>query len=110
MIARLTRDMIDRDTRSFRVANSDLDAIAGAMIGRPLGLSQQQLDEAADPVIAVSRRAGIGGAAREAVSAMINECHSCLEGHAQWQAATSGRLVASERALLELAERTAGGG
>jgi argininosuccinate lyase len=110
MIARLTRDVIDRGGRNFRVANSDLDAIASAMIGRPLGLSQQQLDEAADPVIAVSRRAGVGGAAREAVSAMIGEYRSCLVGHAQWQAAISGRLAASERGLLELAERTAGGG
>ena len=49
LIARLTRDMIDRGARSFRIANGDLDAVASAMIGRPLGLSQQQLDEAADP-------------------------------------------------------------
>jgi argininosuccinate lyase len=109
LIARLTRDMIDRSASSFRVANGDLDAVATAMIGRPLGLSQQQLDEAADPVIAVSRRTGIGGAAREAVSAVIDECRNCLAGHSQWQAATSDRLAASERELLTLAERTAGG-
>jgi argininosuccinate lyase len=109
LIARLTRDMIDRGASSFRIANGDLDAVATAMIGRPLGLSQQQLDEAADPVTAVSRRIGIGGAAREAVSAVIDECRNCLAGHAQWQAATSDRLAASERGLLTLAERTAGG-
>jgi len=109
LIARLTRDMIDRGGSSFRIANGDLDAVATAMIGRPLGLSQQQLDEAADPVVAVSRRTGIGGAAREAVSAVIDECRNCLAGHAQWQAATSDRLAASERGLLTLAERTAGG-
>ena len=109
MIARLTRDMIDRGARSFRVANSDLDAIASAMIGRPLGLVQQQLDEAANPAVAVSRRTGIGGAARKAVSAMIHECRDGLAGHAQWQTDTSSRLAASEKALLALAERMAEG-
>jgi argininosuccinate lyase len=109
LIARLTRDMIDRGARSFRITSGDLDAVASAMIGRPLGLSQQQLDEAADPVIAVSRRAGIGGAAREAVSGLIDECRNCLLDHAQWHAATVNRLTASDRGLLALAERMAEG-
>ncbi len=109
LIGRLTRDMIDRGARGFRIVNVDLDAAASAMIGRSLGLSQQELDEAADPLVAVSRRAGIGGAAREAVNAMINECRDGLTGHAQWQAATSNRLAASEKALQVLAERVAEG-
>ena len=95
---------------NFReIKQSDLDAIATATIGRPLGLSQQQLDQAVDPVVAVARRGGIGGAAREAVGALIEECRSSLDGHADWQAKTSSRLAASERALLVLAERTAEG-
>jgi argininosuccinate lyase len=110
LIARCTRDMIDRGARRFRITSGDLDAVASAMIGRPLGLSQQQLDEAADPVIAVSRRAGIGGAAREAVIGTIDECRNCLLGNAQWHAATMSRLTASERALLALAERMVEGG
>jgi argininosuccinate lyase len=109
LVARLTRDMIDRGARGFRIVNGDLDDAASAMIGRPLGLSQQELDQATDPVVAVSRRTAIGGAAREAVSALIDECRNDLAGHAQWQATTSGRLAASERALLASAERTAAG-
>jgi argininosuccinate lyase len=109
LIARLTRDMIDRGARGFRIVNVDLDAAANAMIGRALGLSQQQLDEAADPLVAVSRRTGIGGAAREALSAMIDECRDGLAGHAQWQSERSSRLAASEKALVALAERMAEG-
>ena len=105
LIARLTRDMVDGGARSFRITNADLDAAANAMIGRPLGLSQQQLDEAADPLVAVSRRIGIGEAARETVSAMIDECRDGLAAHAQWLTDTSSRLAASEKALLSLAER-----
>jgi argininosuccinate lyase len=109
LIARLTRDMIDRGARGFRIVNVDLDAAANAMIGRALGLSQQQLDEAADPLVAVSRRTGIGGAAREALSAMIDECRDGLAGHAEWQTERSSRLAASEKALVALAERMAEG-
>ena len=101
--------MMDGGARGSRPVCGDLDAIAAAMIGRPLGFSQQQLDKAVDPVVAVSRRSGIGGAAPEAVSALIDECRSGLDGHADWRAKTSSRLAASERALLALAERTAEG-
>jgi len=109
LVANLVRGMIDGGARGSRPTSSDLDAIATATIGRPLGLSQQQLDQAVDPVVAVSRRSGIGGAAREAVSALIDECRSSIDGHVEWQAKTSSRLAASERALLVLAERTAEG-
>ncbi len=109
LIAQLVRNMMDGGARGSRPACSDLDAIAIATIGRPLGLSQQQLDRAVDPTVAVSRRSGIGGAAPEAVGALIDECRRGLDGHADWQAKTSSRLAASERALLVLAERTAEG-
>ena len=109
LIAQLVRNMMDGGARGSRPVCSDLDAIATATIGRPLGLSQQQLDKAVDPVVAVSRRGGIGGAARESVSALIDECRTGLDGHSDWRAKTSSRLAASEQALLVLAERTAEG-
>jgi argininosuccinate lyase len=109
LIARLVRDMIDKSARGCRIASGDLDAVATAMIGRPLALSQQQLDQAADPAVAVSRRTTIGGAAREAVSELLDECRDRLADHAHWQAATWARLVASERTLLASAERMAEG-
>jgi argininosuccinate lyase len=105
LVARLTRDMVDKRGRNFRITSGDLDAVAVEMIGRPLALSQQLLDEAADPVVAVSRRAGVGGAAREAVSAVIEECRSGLWKHTQWRNATVDRLTASEGELLALARR-----
>ena len=92
-----------------RIANGDLDAVAGAVIGRPLGMTQQQLDQVSDPAVAVSRRSGIGGAARDAVSATIDECRDALAGHAQWLTATSNRLAADKSTLLALAERMAEG-
>lgn len=110
LIARLVRDMIDKGARGSRIASGDLDAVATAMIGRPLGLSQQQLDQAADPAVAVSRRTTIGGAAREAISELVDECRDRLAGHADWQAATSAQLVSSGKALLASAERMAEGG
>jgi argininosuccinate lyase len=110
LIARLVRGMIDKGAPDSRVASADLDAVATVIIGRPLALSQQQLDQAADPTFAVSRRATVGGAAREAVSEIVDECHARLAGHAHWHAATSARVAASERALLASAERMAEGG
>lgn len=109
LVARLIRDMVDKGTRGARIVHSDLDTVAVALIGRPLGFTQQQLDQVCDAAAAVSRRVGIGGASRDAVSAMINECRSALAGHAQWLAATADRLAADKSALLALAERMAEG-
>ena len=55
--------MIDRSASSFRVANGDLNAVATAMIGRPLRLSQQQLDELPIESSPYHAATGIGGAA-----------------------------------------------
>jgi argininosuccinate lyase len=107
LVARLIRDMMDKGTRGSRVAHGDLDAVAVGVIGRPLGLTQQQLDQVSDPAAAVACRTGIGGASRDAVSATIGECREVLAGHAQWLTATADRLAADKSALLALAERMA---
>jgi argininosuccinate lyase len=109
LVARLIRDMVDSGARGSRVASADLDAVAAAAIGRPLGLTQQELDQVSDPAAAVSCRTGIGGASRDAVSVAINECRGVLAGHAEWLAATKDRLAAGKAALLALAERMAEG-
>jgi argininosuccinate lyase len=107
LVGRLVRTMIERGGRGARPTLVDLDAIAEATIGHPLKLSQQELDQATDPVAAVSRRAQIGGAAEEALSALIAECRSGFAIHADWQTATSARLKSCEEALLTLAQRMA---
>ena len=72
-IARLhANSVIYRGASNFDIANGDSYAVATAMIGMSLGLSQQQLDEAADPVVAVLRRTGIGGGGCQAVSAGVS--------------------------------------
>ena len=109
LVARLVRAMIEHGVRGSRPACADLDAIAQATIGRSLGLSQPELDQAIDPALAVSHRTGIGGAAREALCAMIAECRSGLAAQADWQTATTVRLATSEHALLALARRMAEG-
>ena len=92
LVARLVRTMMERGERGAGLTLVDLDAVADATIGHPLGLSQQELNEALDPVAAISHRTGIGGAADEALRALVAECRNDVAGHADWQTATSARL------------------
>ena len=64
LIAQLVRNMMDSGARGSRPVCSDLDAIATATIGRPLGLPQQQLDQAVDPSSPCRAAAGLAGRAR----------------------------------------------
>lgn len=107
LVGRLVRQMSEGATRSHQPTAADLDAVGEMMLGRPLGLSQQQLDRAVDPAVAISRRRRTGGAAVESTVAMIDECRRVLASEAEWQIETSDRLAAAEKGLLALAQRVA---
>jgi len=73
-----------------------LDAAAVEVTGAPLGLSDSDVREALDPLAAVARRTGIGGAAPEAVRRLIAERRRALGRQRRW--------IAVRRQAIELAE------
>jgi argininosuccinate lyase len=84
-----------------------LDAAAQAQLGRPLHLPAGALAATLDPLRALDRRGGIGGAAPASVAPMLADVRARLAEAVAWQARTVERLAVAESALLELARRTA---
>jgi argininosuccinate lyase len=85
-----------------------LDLAANNVIGRPLGLSQEQLAGVLEPWAIVETRTGPGGAAPQAVQAMLTTYRGVLAEMETWQAETVTRLAAATARLLTRAQELAG--
>ena len=106
---RTAHALVARIARSAeRPTTEAIDAAAQAMLGRPLLLSPEDLRAALDPLLALERRRGVGGAATRSVAAMVASVRARLGETADWHARTTDRLATAERNLLEVARRTAG--
>lgn len=81
-----------------------LDKAATRVIGRPLNLSPAQIAATLDPQEIITTRTGPGGAAPQAVQAMIaTYCQVAAEADA-WRAETENRLAAAASDLLQRAQ------
>ncbi len=85
-----------------------LDRAANNIIGRPLNLSPEQIAEATDPLAIVETRTGPGGAAPQAVQAMIAEYRDSAAEAKAWRLERENRLAAATTHLLERARAMAG--
>jgi argininosuccinate lyase len=98
VVARAVRIALDAGAKAF---TSDLlDTAAEAVMGQALGLAPQAIAEAVDPARIVAARAGLGGAAEPAVTALIVECRQALVQQARWREAAEARLAGAETVLL----------
>ncbi|GAB3201190.1 argininosuccinate lyase [Nocardioides hungaricus] len=59
--------------RGVDISSGDLDAAAADVVGRPLGLDPEEVRAVLDPRTIVATRSALGGAAPEAVSAMVDD-------------------------------------
>ncbi|HBY96488.1 MAG: argininosuccinate lyase [Ardenticatenaceae bacterium] len=80
-----------------------IDTAALEVLGRPLGLTEETISAALDPVAIVGAREGPGGAAAQPVRAMLRQIRQAMEAAEEWQRETSRRLADAEARLLELA-------
>jgi argininosuccinate lyase len=85
-----------------------LDLAANQVIGRPLGLSEEQLTGVLEPRAIVETRTGLGGAAPQAVQGMLTTYRNVLAEMETWQAETTTRLAAAKARLLHRAQELAG--
>jgi argininosuccinate lyase len=85
-----------------------LDLAANNVIGRPLGLSQEQLAGVLEPWAIVETRTGPGGAAPQAVQAMLTTYRGVLAEMETWQTEVVTRLAAATTRLLTRAQELAG--
>ena len=86
-----------------RLTPDELATAAEQVLGRRVDLSQAALQDALDPEAAVSARAAPGGAAPEAVEAMIAECERALAEADAWTRTCGRRLQMAEDSLLRTA-------
>jgi hypothetical protein len=70
------------------------------MLGRSLTLAPDLVAEAVDPAAIVASRTGPGGAAREPMLEMIEECRAGSLGVEKWRATTAATLAAAEESLV----------
>lgn len=108
IVGRLVREAMQANRTLRDLTPADLDAVAGAMLNRPLHLSENAFAQALDPAAAVAARQGIGGAAPEPLSAMLSECRATLSAHTTWCEQASARTVAAEEKLLHRAQELCG--
>lgn len=86
-----------------RLKPDELVTAGEEVLGRPVELSQAALRNAMDLQAAVSARTAPGGAAPEAVDAMIGECEQALGEIEEWASGCRERLRMAEDSLLRRA-------
>jgi argininosuccinate lyase len=101
------REAAARGQSGRQLTGDALDAAAGRVAGRPLGLAGRDLSEVLDPVAIVATRTGTGGAAPDVVTAMAQRCRERADAV---RADAARRRVGFERvrtALIDIAEKRA---
>jgi argininosuccinate lyase len=88
------------DGHLTRLTPDELAATAEQVLGRRVELTSQFLRTALNPEAAISARNSPGGAAAEAMEAMITECQQALAEADEWMSACSQRLRMAEDALM----------
>jgi argininosuccinate lyase len=110
VVALAVRLTLDVDARAERIEAETLDRAAREVTGRPLAIAAEALAQVADPGDVVRTRRSTGGAAPDAVRAMIAGCRTELGRHREWYAATRAALREAEDSLVRAARARAGEG
>ena len=103
IVGRLVREATRANRTMRECTMADLDEAAQEILKQPLHLSQAAFVQALDPAKAVAARQGIGGAAPEPLSAMLNRCRTTLDSYTSWHKKTVAKTTEAEEALLSRA-------
>jgi argininosuccinate lyase len=89
-----------------RLTPEILSATAEAVLGQRIELNEAMLRGALDPLVAIAARTGAGGAAPDAMAAMLDECGQAIAEFAAWTRDHQQRLQGAETRLLQIARQT----
>jgi argininosuccinate lyase len=109
IVGALARELAESGRPPAALTPADVAAAATRAIGAPLAIDAGALASALDPAAAVRARRGPGGAAPEAVDALVAELGSRLGAHAAWCSEAASRTSTAEAALVAAARGAAGG-
>jgi len=107
LVALAIRLSLERGGSTGWISSKVLDESACQLIGHPLKLSDDLLSPLAASSEIVAMRRGIGGAAREPVRAMIDECGGLISTCSAWVSQASARLQEAEKNLMETGNKLA---
>jgi len=108
VVAGAVRRLADDGRPLATLTVADLDEAAIALLGRTVALESSDLRAVLDPVAIVATRAATGGAAAEAVDAMVDEIDERRGAVAGVAELLLGRFAAAEAALRERTQRLSG--
>ncbi len=107
VVGAAVRRALEAGNRRDGIDAARLDAAAIEVLGTPLGLADADVREALDPVAAVARRTGTGGAAPVATRRMISERRTALRRQRRWLEARTRSIERAEEALILRAREAA---
>jgi argininosuccinate lyase len=110
IVGTAVRLAVERGGPHGEISADLLDEAARAVLGRPVRVPAELLRTVSDPGAIVATRRTRGGAAPEAVRAMLKDCRGGLEVATAWARETPARLEAAERRLFARAVELMGPG
>ncbi len=102
LVGHLSRQMLSQGGLG-RLTPVQLTEAAEQVLGRNLEISLLALRDALDPDAAIAARITPGGAAPEAVEAMLGECGQAMAKAETWASECSARLQKAEDGLMRMA-------
>jgi len=108
IVARLVEMATAQGLSPDQVGVAMLEEAAQMVIGRPLGLTEEALHRALDPINFVAARCVMGGPAPEATAAVLESLKEALLRDRSWLSEERARLMRVRAALEEQARTVAG--
>ncbi|MGZ8975714.1 2-phosphosulfolactate phosphatase XcbC [Methylomagnum sp.] len=104
LVGHLVRQGLAAGDGLHRLTPEALAATAEAVLGQRIELAGPKLRAALDPEAAIAARTGPGGAAPDAMAAMLDECGRGFAEGGAWADGCRGRLEMAEKSLSRAVE------
>ncbi len=105
IVGKLVRESVDRGLLPRDVTGQLVDQAAVEVVGAPIGLSDDQVQEALDPTSFVESRVTQGSVKPEEVSRMLDQGLEQLRRDKRWLERAKGKLVKASQTLRTEVER-----
>ncbi|MBE7560233.1 argininosuccinate lyase [bacterium] len=109
IVAEVVRRLIDKGKTAADTTPELVDEAAVAIIGEPVGLTEEQIKGAMDPIVFVETHDSIGGVAPKEVLRMVNERRKDLEAARRRQKDRLGQLEKADQELEAAVRELIGG-
>jgi argininosuccinate lyase len=103
VVAGVVRAALESGRSADEIRTGDVDAVAQALFGRPLGIAEQAVAEALDPAANIRARTILGGPAPGNMARMVASRREALAGDEAAIAAAASRIAGARARTFTLA-------